>query len=273
VSTCGLSPSLIAFALGLVSALAIYAFFQRTAALEQARIAQLSEKRANDARDQADGLITFMLHNLRDKLRPIGRLDVLDDVAKKAKEYLDNLPKDLITASRLKQKIAMLVNLGEVQVGQGKLQDALEAYQQGLAISKGLAEQDQSNPVWQADLSVSYEKVGNVLQAQGKLPEALDLYQQDLAIAKRLAEQDKSNSVWQRDLVASYARIGGVLVEEGRLPEALDLYQQSLAMAERLAEQDKSDSDSQNYLAASYERVGDVLVTQGKAWPSVTNPT
>ena len=32
-------------------------------------------------------------HHLRDKLEPIGRLDVLDDVAKKAKESLDRLPK------------------------------------------------------------------------------------------------------------------------------------------------------------------------------------
>src|SRR5271166_6056650 len=85
-------------------------------AKEQARIAttqrlaaQSSEKKANDARDQADGLINFMLYNLRDKLEPIGRLDVLDDVAKKAKEYLDSLPKELVTASRLEQQADMLV--------------------------------------------------------------------------------------------------------------------------------------------------------------------
>ena len=117
--------------IGLVSGLAVYAFFQRhetltqrkvaeeqgqianvqrlkaeeqtRAAEKQARIAetqrlaaQTSEKRANDARYQADGLINFMLYDLRDKLEPIGRLDVLDDVAKKAKEYLDRLPKELV---------------------------------------------------------------------------------------------------------------------------------------------------------------------------------
>ena len=68
------------------------AIVQRTAAEQQARIAttqrlaaQYSEKKANDAREQADGLINFMLTNLRDKLKPIGRLDVLDDVVKRAK--------------------------------------------------------------------------------------------------------------------------------------------------------------------------------------------
>ena len=107
-----------------------------------------------------------MLYDLRDKLQPIGRLDVLGDVAKKAKEYLDRLPKELVTPSRLDQQAAMLGNLGEVLVAQGKLQEALDAYQQDLAIAKRLAEQDQSNEGWQRDLGVSYEKVGDVLEAQ-----------------------------------------------------------------------------------------------------------
>jgi hypothetical protein len=41
-----------------------------------------------------------MRYDLRAKLQPIGRLEVLDDVAKKAKEYLDRLPKELVTAPR-----------------------------------------------------------------------------------------------------------------------------------------------------------------------------
>ena len=38
----------------------------------------------------------------------------------------------------------MLNNLGDVLVTQGKLQEALDAYQQSLAIAKRLAEQDKS---------------------------------------------------------------------------------------------------------------------------------
>jgi hypothetical protein len=52
----------------------------------------------------------------------------------------------------------------------------LDAYQQGLEISKGLAEKDKSRADWQYDLSVSYEKLGDVFAAQRKLIEALDDY-------------------------------------------------------------------------------------------------
>ena len=85
-------------------------------------------------------------------MEPIGRLDVLDDVAKKAKEYLDRLPKELVISSRLNQQATMLSNLGDVLVAQGKLQEALEDYQQYLAIAKRLAEQDKTNSGWQRDL-------------------------------------------------------------------------------------------------------------------------
>jgi eukaryotic-like serine/threonine-protein kinase len=71
-----------------------------------------------------------MLHDLRDKLQPIGRLDALDDVAKNAKEYLDRLPKELMNPSRLSQQADLLNNLGDVLVAQGKLPEALDVSSQ-----------------------------------------------------------------------------------------------------------------------------------------------
>jgi tetratricopeptide (TPR) repeat protein len=216
----------------------IAALHERKAA-DQEKIARQnaeeSSKAANDARDQADGLITFMLHDLRDKLKPIGRLDILDDVAKKAKEYLDRLPTELVTASRLEQQTGMLDNLGDVRVAQRKLQDALDAYQQGLAIAKRLADQDKSNSGWQRDLSVSYTKVGIVLVAQGKLQDALDVYQQSLKIHQTLAEQDKSNSGWQRDLIVSLYKIGTLTAKIGgndSVMQAQEFLQTALNLAE-----------------------------------------
>jgi len=204
-------------------------------AQEQARIAetrrlaaQTSEKNANNARDKADGLIDFMLHDLRDKLQSIGRLDVLDQVAKKAKEYLDGLPRELVTPPRLQQQAEIFGDLGDVRAAQGKLQEALEAYQEYLAIMTRLVEQDKSNSAWQQDLASSYDKVGGVLVDQGKLPEALEIYQQSLGTAQALVEQDKSDARWQRVLSLCYQNVGDLLVARGQLPDALKAYQQSL---------------------------------------------
>src|SRR5436190_1020597 len=66
-------------------------------------------------------------------------------------------------------------------LAQGKLDDALKAYSDGLAIRERLAAADRSNTGWQRDLSVSYNKVGDVLVAQGKLDDALKAYSDGLA--------------------------------------------------------------------------------------------
>ena len=102
---------------------------------------------------EANSLLQFLNEKLRARC-------VLDDVVKKAKEYLNKLPKELVAGSRLKQQVALLSNLGDVLVAKGKLPEALDAYQQSLTIAKRLAEQGKSNGGWQWDLSVSYEKLG-----------------------------------------------------------------------------------------------------------------
>ena len=100
--------------------------------------------------------------------------------------------------------------VGDVLKAQGKLDEALKAYRDGLAIAERLAAADRSNTQWQRDLSISYNKVGDVLVDQGKLDEALKVYRDGLAIRERLAAADRSNTQWQRDFQISIGRIGGL---------------------------------------------------------------
>jgi tetratricopeptide (TPR) repeat protein len=229
-----------------------------------ARHAEQSETAANDARDHADDLIGAMLFRLRVKLEPMGRLELLDEVGEAANEYLDQLPMHEMTDSRLRMRCVTLGIKGDVLRAQGRLPEALAAYQQGLAIAKRLTDQDPSNAGWQRDLAASYGKIGDVLRAQGRLPEALAVYQQGLAITKRLADQDPSNATWQQDLAAAYDRMGDVRRAQGSFPEALDTYQQGLNIRQKLADQNRSKADWQRDLSVSYDRVGDILRAQGK---------
>jgi serine/threonine protein kinase/tetratricopeptide (TPR) repeat protein len=225
--------------------------------------AQMAQQQANSARERGDRLINFMLYDLRDKLKPIGRLDVLDEVAKKAQEYLTSLPKEPVTASRLKQQIAMFDSLGDVLDGRGKRQDALQAYQQGLTLAKLLTQQNKSNPEWQQDLSLSYRNVGDVLRWQGKFQEALDVYQQSLRIWQTLVDQDKSNSQWQRNLAVSYDRVGDAFEWRGKPQEALIFYERSQKIRQELVDHDGSNLVSQRDIAVSFVNIGDVSVAQG----------
>jgi len=126
------------------------------------------------------------------------------------------------------------INVGNVLVAQGKLEEALKAYRDGLAIFERLAAADRSNTLWQRDLSVPANRVGDVLVAQGKLEEALKAYRDSLAIAERLAAADRSNPQWQRDLSISYDRVGVLaygFVLARDFARALEVVDQTISLA------------------------------------------
>ena len=59
---------------------------------------------ARDQRREAEGLIGFMLGDLRDKLEPVGRLDVLDAVGARALEYFEKQDKSELSDEALAQR-------------------------------------------------------------------------------------------------------------------------------------------------------------------------
>jgi tetratricopeptide (TPR) repeat protein len=226
--------------------------------------AKQMEIAADDARDHADDLISAMLFHLRLKLKSMGRLDLLNEVGEAANEYLDKIPTDLMTDSRLRMRDVTLAIKGDVLRAQGRLPEALIAYQQSLAIAKHLADQDPSNDGWQQDLATSFGRAGEAFSAQGKLSEALAAYQQGLSIAKRLVDKDPSKAEWQGVLAADYDGVGDVRRAQSKFPEALASYQQGLDIRQKLADQHPSNVDWQRDLSISYDRVGDVRRMQGK---------
>jgi tetratricopeptide (TPR) repeat protein len=139
---------------------------------------------------------------------------------------------------------------GDVLVAQGKLQEALEAYQQSLKIRQTLAEQDKTNSDSQQDLSVSYNKAGDVLAAQGRLQEALEAYQQDLTIAKKLASQDPTNAVWQNTAAWSLYCVAKILVriKDGDRNEARRLVIEGIDIMKLLEHQCALDTYAQDAL-------------------------
>ena len=154
--------------------------------------------------------------------------------------------------------------LGDVLEAQGKLEAAQAAFEEYLAISRRLAEQNPSNAGWQLELAGAQSRIGGVLQAQGKLEAALAAFKEYLAISRHLAEQDPSNAGWQLELAGAQSRIGGVLQAQGKLETAQAAFGEALAISRHLAEQDPSNAGWQRELAVAQNRIGGVLQARGK---------
>ena len=87
-----------------------------------------------------------------------------------------------------------------MQVAQGQLGEALQAYRDGLAIAERLAKSDSSNAEWQRRLSVAYAKLATAFRKTDSTADALNALRQGQAIMGKLAAASPDNAQWREDL-------------------------------------------------------------------------
>ena len=232
----------------------------------QWRMAGVQRDRAEQALASATEAANSLVFNLAQKFRHAGNVPVavVKDILDRASQLQARLlglgsPSEALRRSQAEALLEMSATLLE----QGRTQDALGAATQARGILQSVVDGQPTNMVWQAELWLSFVRVGDVLVVQGNLPEALKSYQASQSIANRLVQADPDNAGWQHDLSVSFEKVADVLRAQGNLPEALKLYQAGQAIAGRLAKADPGNSDWQHDLSVKISEVADVLVAQG----------
>src|SRR5262249_41722633 len=151
--------------------------------------------------------------DMRNKVRPLGRLDMLDDVAKKAAAYYAQRPlgaSDLELAKRARARR----NLGDVLAAQGHADAALKEYRASLALAETLQAKDPMNADRMENVAAGHGKVGSVLRAQGNASAALVEYRAGVAIGER-AVKISSKDTLLHILAISQNGIGDILLAQG----------------------------------------------------------
>ncbi len=239
---------------------------------ERAKLAaDQAAKRATLASDEAQKLINFMTTDLRDKLKPIGRLDLLDDVNKRVMSYYNHLVGNDKSPQIQWQRSIALLNYGDIRRDRGDLAGALGSYNDALAIQRQLVNGDVKNAQWQRDLSVSLIRIADALKLKGTIESALPNYRESLDIREKLAERDPQNAALQLDLSWGLEKLGGTLYEQGNVGDALGYYQRSLPIREQLVKQDPNNSSFQLWLSFSYSDIGEMLRIQGDLTGALQN--
>ncbi len=247
--------------LGVVAAVAVWQAISATRA--EQRVAREQQQTAQ-ALSEANTLIDFINFGLRDKLQPIGRLDIMQDIQSRVTAYYNNLGGTVQDDGMQRQRATNLLQQADTLAAQGKLPEAEKLYREANQSFQQRADSDPSNTGWQRDLSVSFDRIGDILSRQGKLDEAQAAFGKGLAIRKKLADSDPSNTDWQRDLSVSLNKIGDILSRQGKLDEAQAVFGKDLVIAQKLADSDPSNAGWQRDLSVSLNKIGDILRVQGK---------
>jgi tetratricopeptide (TPR) repeat protein len=116
----------------------------------------------------------------------------------------------------------------------GQTADALKCYQDGLEISRRLAESNPGDAQAQRDLSISYNKLGDVTLQLGQTADALKCYQDGLEISRRLAESNAGDAQAQRDLMYSHYKLARAERQQFEHTAAQTQYQEAIEVLERM---------------------------------------
>lgn len=180
---------------------------------------------ARQQRAQAEDLIEFMLGDLRRRLEPVGRLEVLDAVGVKALGYYAGQDTASLDATSLGHRSRAMHLIGEIRDLRGQRELSEEAFIQAADTTAQLLARTPKDPQRIFDHSQSEFWVGLTAWRRGNLPVAAQRFGNYLALAKQLVAIDPSNDDWQIELGFASMNLGIVFDRQGRLNEALEHYE------------------------------------------------
>jgi serine/threonine-protein kinase len=226
--------------------------------------ALLAREDADRRRQQAEDLISFMLGDLRKKLEPVGRLEILDDVGAKALSYFASVPESSLSDEELLRRSTALYQIGSVRIAQGRLEEATPPLQESLALVTSLVSRRPDDPGRLYELGQSHFWVGFVHWRRRSLDTASEHFRAYLDVSRRLVEKAPENTDWQQELSSAHSNLASVRQERGDLAGALEGFRTCLELDRALLERKPEDEQRLRSVAASHNAIGVVLRAQGR---------
>ena len=152
----------------------IIAWQQRSQAIESQHATEEALHTAEQTRDAAEDLVEEIIFNLRDKLEPIGQLELLDDSTVAAENYFAKLPPSMVTLETERRRSVVFDTRAKILRATGDLDTALQTYQESLKIARQLATDKPDDTTRQLDLIISLRQIADVFIEQNQPDQALE---------------------------------------------------------------------------------------------------
>jgi tetratricopeptide (TPR) repeat protein len=237
--------------------------FAIVASVQSQRTARARDD-AEARRSQAEGLIDFMLSDLREKLEPIGRLEILDDVGTQATQYFASIPEGRFGDDELASRSQSLYQIGAVRLDQGDAGAATAAFAESLRLARALSDRAPDDGERLFGLSQSHFWVGYAEWLAGDLAAAEEQFLGYLAAAERMIELSPDDPVAREELGFAHGNLGTLREARGDLEGAVAAFEQSLEAKRWLVDHDSSDVGRIGELAETHNKLGVVNRKRGR---------
>jgi hypothetical protein len=169
------------------------------------------------------------------QLRAALKIKAREEKWGEAAEMLKRLPRLALTHH---DRMVAAQDLGDFARGQGRIDDASEAYGHALSYARLLHEIEPSDPVAAADLAGALINVGDMATDEGRLDAALGAYEDAVALRRKLIANHGARRLDRRALSIALERLADAREDRGHRVRALDLYRESVELAGALAAED-----------------------------------
>ena len=216
-------------------------------------IAIQSRDEARDQRREAEGLVAFMLGDLKDKLEPIGRLDALDGVGSRVLAYYSKQDATELSDAALLQRSRALSLTAQVAFLRGDYDSAERLYGQAMAGTGEAIRRNPDDPERLFDHAQNVFWIGDLARRRGQIDQAERGFRQYWDLANRMVAIQPDNLKWRMEVLYARENLGIVLYNQRRFDEASQLFEGSLGPMQALASVDASkieyQQESSNVLA------------------------
>ena len=230
-------------------------------------VAVSARNEAERQRQQAEGLIEFMLTDLRTRLEGVGRLDILGSVNERAIDYygaqgdLDRLPKP-----SLERRARVLQAMGEDDQKRGRFDMAFAEFSEAQRVTAALLAEDPNDPQRvfahaQSEFWVGYSSFHN-----RRYDAARPHFLAYLELAQRLVDLQPNDPRALREIGYAHGNICSLELASKADPQrALEACRLALAAMERVAGRLPTDLGVRSDLANRHAWIADSLTPLGRS--------
>ena len=229
-------------------------------------VALRARTEAEHQRAEAEGMVEFMLTDLRDKLKGVGRLDIMDAVNARAMGYYGG-QRNLagLSPDSLDRRARVLEAMGEDDENRGNIDAAFARYSELHRTTQALWSQDRANPDRLYALAMSENRIALTETTRGNIAPAFKRFGSAAQLLEQLpANSGKPNWLALRSLVAGNL-CAIALKAQGSAQDAVANCNRAIALAQARISAKPGDGSIRYDLAFHY-------LWLGEAWQAAGQP-
>ena len=173
---------------------AIFGYVGMKRAQEAELQAQTTRAMAETARGEAEKLIVYLLDDFYLELEPVGRLDIVASLSKRAVDYYAGLPPELRTSETDRNRALALVRYGAALRQQSKLDEAQKALSDAVGVLSKLRKEGDQSEATAIGLGTGLMSQARVADSQNRREDSRRLAQEGADVFKPLMDS-KSPSI------------------------------------------------------------------------------